>query len=87
MVSVQRTELPRRPLCESAQVRAGQLHYHDDRRCFPAATPMTLFLVLLAALIGLVLWRVLASATSTDAAPHGRMSERWLAEHRASPPV
>jgi UPF0716 family protein affecting phage T7 exclusion len=48
---------------------------------------MTLFLVLLAALIGLVLWRVLASATSTDAAPHGRMSERWLAEHRASPPV
>jgi hypothetical protein len=48
---------------------------------------MTMFLALLAAVVFLVIWRVLAAASSSDAAPHGRMSERWLAEHRATPPV
>ena len=47
--------------------------------------PMTIFFTLLAALVGLVLWRVLTVTTLlSDPAPHGRMSERWLAEHRAS---
>ena len=45
---------------------------------------MTMFFTLLAAVVGLVIWRVLAAMTSSDPAPHGRMSERWLAEHRAS---
>ena len=46
---------------------------------------MTFFITLLAALVGLVLWHVLAVAPLlSDPAPHGRMSERWLAEHRAS---
>ena len=47
--------------------------------------PMTIFLVILAALVGLVIWRVLSGVpTFSDPAPHGRMSERWLAEQRAS---
>jgi hypothetical protein len=86
MASIERTEPRRRPLCESAQVRGGHLQYHHLDAA-PRGAPMTMFLVLLAALVGLVLWRVLASASSADAAPHGRMSERWLAEHRASPPA
>ena len=46
---------------------------------------MTIFLTLLAALVGIVLWRALTVTTLlSDPAPHGRMSERWLAEHRAS---
>jgi hypothetical protein len=45
---------------------------------------MTTFLVVLAAVIGIVLWRVLAVSALSDPAPLGRMSERWLAEHRAS---
>ena len=45
---------------------------------------MTMFFALLAAVVGLVIWRVLAAMTLSDPAPHGRMSERWLAEHRAS---
>ena len=48
-------------------------------------SPMTIFLAILAALVGLVIWRVLSGApTFSDQAPHGRMSERWLAEQRAS---
>ena len=49
-----------------------------------AVTPMTMFLALLAAVVGLVIWRVITVTTASDAAPHGRMSERWLAELRAS---
>jgi hypothetical protein len=47
---------------------------------------MTMFLALLAALVGFVIWRVLRATTRFDQAPHGRMSERWLAELRASSP-
>ena len=46
---------------------------------------MTLFLAILAALAGLVIWSVFSGVpTFSDPAPHGRMSERWLAELRAS---
>ena len=46
---------------------------------------MTMFLAILAALVALVIWRVLSGVpTFSDPAPHGRMSERWLAELRAS---
>jgi hypothetical protein len=47
---------------------------------------MTLFLTLLVAAVVLVIWRMIAATTSFDAAPHGRMSERWLSELRASSP-
>jgi hypothetical protein len=47
---------------------------------------MTLFLTLLGVAIIVAVWRILAVTTSFDAAPHGRMSERWLAELRASSP-
>jgi hypothetical protein len=43
-----------------------------------------MFLALLALVLGFVIWRVLAVTTFADPAPLGRMSERWLAEHRAS---
>ena len=45
---------------------------------------MTMFLTLLAAVAVLVIWRAFAITASSDAAPHGRMSDRWLAELRAS---
>ena len=45
---------------------------------------MTLFLILLAVLTGCLIWRVIAVTTTSEPAPHGRMSERWLAELRAS---
>ena len=73
----------RRALCRTA-------HGAGQRRDIMGDTanrgpPMTTFLAILAALVGLVIWRVLSgSRPSADPAPHGRMSERWLAEHRAS---
>jgi hypothetical protein len=48
---------------------------------------MTMFLAVLAVVIGLVIWRVLTVTAFSDPAPLGRMSERWLAELRASSPT
>jgi hypothetical protein len=45
---------------------------------------MTMFLTLLAAAVVVVIWRAIAVTASLDDAPHGRMSDRWLAELRAS---
>ena len=45
---------------------------------------MTIFVLIGAVVVALVIWRVLSVTTLADPAPHGRMSERWLAEHRAS---
>lgn len=45
---------------------------------------MTLSLLLLALLIGGAIWRLIVVTAASDPAPHGRMSERWLAELRAS---
>lgn len=55
-------------------------------RCYtaPRGDPVTIFVLLGAVVVALVIWRVLAVTTMADPAPHGRMSERWLAEHRAS---
>lgn len=45
---------------------------------------MTLILAALLILLALLVRRVFAVAFPVDPAPHGRMSQQWLAGHRAS---